>query len=256
MTWIFTAIYDPYVNAGLLRQHPGKVKIRYREKEVADNELDDSEQDRRGGRALTIYEVQLLLHHIYHTYRMLPELLVWTGLRVGEALAMQWRYLDIENKKYNVERNLNRRRQLATPKTISSRASVTLSDYKCRVLEQHRAEQAAERLKTPTWVDQDLIFASSGPHPPKPGRPRADRTFSSALKRAAACAGIPHVTPHDLRHTCATLLIQKYRANIKEVSIHLRHANPTITQEISGHLYSDDLPAMAQAMDSLILQAK
>ena len=89
MTWIFTAIYDPYVNAGLLRQHPGKVKIRYRENEVADNELDDSEQDRRGGRALTIYEAQLLLHHIYHTYRMLPELLVWTGLRVGEALAMQ-----------------------------------------------------------------------------------------------------------------------------------------------------------------------
>ena len=89
MTWIFTAIYDPYVNAGLLRQHPGKVKIRYRENEVADNELDDSEQDRRGGRGLTIYEVQLLLHHIYHTYRMLPELLVWTGLRVGEALAMQ-----------------------------------------------------------------------------------------------------------------------------------------------------------------------
>jgi len=51
-------------------------------------------------------------------------------------------------------------------------------------------------------------------------------------------------------------LIQKYRANIKEVSIHLRHANPAITQEIYGHLYSDDLPAMAQAMDSLLLRAK
>ena len=94
MTWIFSAIYEPYVNAGLLKRHPGKIKIRYRENEVADNELDELEEDRRESRALTVNEVHLLLDHINPVYRLLAELMIWTGLRVGEALAMQWRYLD------------------------------------------------------------------------------------------------------------------------------------------------------------------
>jgi len=256
MSWIFSAIYEPYVNAGLVKRHPGKIKIRYRENEVADNELDELEEDRRESRALTVSEVHLLLDHINPVYRLLTELMIWTGLRVGEALAMQWRYLDTPKKIYNVERNLNRHRQLGTPKTASSRAQVTLSDHICSGLEQHRAEQSAERLRTPTWINQDLIFPSSGPSSRHPGSPRAAKALAEALKKAATRAGIPHVTPHDLRHTCATLLIQKHRANIKEVSIHLRHANPAITQETYGHLYPDDLPALGQAMDRLLLEAK
>ena len=169
---------------------------------------------------------------------------------------MQWRYLDTQKKIYNVERNLNLRGQLGTPKTASSRAQVTLSDHICRGLEQHRAEQSAERLRTPTWINQDLIFPSSGPYSLHPGAPRTHGTFAQALTKAAIRAGIPRVTPHDLRHTCATLLIQKHRANIKEVSIHLRHANPAITQGIYGHLYPDDLAALGQAMDRLLLEAK
>jgi integrase len=51
-------------------------------------------------------------------------------------------------------------------------------------------------------------------------------------------------------------LIQKQRRNIKEVSKHLRHANPTITQNIYGHLYPEDLTEMAGAMDELILGVK
>ena len=76
------------------------------------------------------------------------------------------------------------------------------------------------------------------------------------MARGAAKANIGPVHWHDLRHTCATLLIQKQRRNIKEVSKHLRHANPTITQDIYGHLYPEDLAEMAGAMDELILGVK
>ena len=124
------------------------------------------------------------------------------------------------------------------------------------IRDSHRAEQAAEQLRTPGWKKNDLIFPSCGKYSPNPGEARSYSTVNTVLKSAAERGGIGLVTCHDLRHTCATLLIQKYRANIKEVSKHLRHANPAITQEIYGHLYSDDLPAMARAMDKLLLEAK
>ena len=159
--------------------------------------------------------------------------------------------MDTQQQIYRVERKLNSNRQIGTPNTTASRASVTLSKYICEWLERHRAEQAAERLRTPGWDDQDLIFASSGQSSPHPGAPRSYQSCKEALARAPARAGIGHVRLHDFRHTCATLLIQKQRRNIKEVSIHLHHANPTITQATYGHLYPDDLPAMAVAMDEL-----
>ena len=256
MVWVFRAIYDPYVDAGLLKAHPGKVKIEYRQTEIADDELDKYEADRQGGRGLAPDEANALITNIYPYYQPMVALMVWTGLRIGEVLAMQWRYLDVKSQVYSVERNLNRKGQLGTPKTAASRAKVTLSRYICDWLERHRAEQAAERLRTLNWKDQDLIWASSGPRSNQPGAPRKSRAFAFALSSAAKRAGIGHVRPHDLRHTCATLLIQKQRRNIKEVSVHLRHANPTITQEIYGHLYPEDLPAMAAAMDELFLGEK
>ena len=256
MVWIFRAIYDPYVDAGILKRHPGKVKIRYRQTEVTCVELDEIEEDRRGGRALTVEEFQLLVNHSKGIYQLMFSLMLWTGLRVGETLAMQWRYLDLENLTYSVERNLNRHRELGTPKTEASRAKVSLSRFVGEWLERHRAEQAAERLRTPGWKDNDLIFASSGKFSPHPGAARGYPPVKEAIARAAARAGIGHVTPHDLRHTCATLLIQKQRRNIKEVSKHLRHKNPSITLAIYGHLYDDDLPAMAVAMDELLLASK
>ena len=256
MVWSFRAIYDPYVDAGILKRHPGKVKIRYRQTEVTGVELDEIEEDRRGGRALTVEEFQLLVNHSKGIYQLMFSLMLWTGLRVGETLAMQWRYLDLENLTYSVERNLNRHRELGTPKTEASRAKVSLSRFVGEWLERHRAEQAAERLRTPGWKDNDLIFASSGKFSPHPGATRGYPPVKEAIARAAARAGIGHVTPHDLRHTCATLLIQKQRRNIKEVSKHLRHKTPSITLAIYGHLYDDDLPAMAVAMDELLLASK
>jgi integrase len=256
MVWIFRAIYQPYVAAGQIRRDPSKTKIRYRSTELTGAALDENEDDKRSGRALTVDEIRLLINHINPAYQLMVATMVWTGLRIGEAFAMQWRYLDIPNQQYHVERNVNRHRELATPKTAASRATVNLSQYVVEWMERHRAEQAAERLRTPNWIDHDLIFPSCGKFSPTPGMPRAYAPAKQALARGAARAKIGPVHWHDLRHTCATLLIQKQRRNIKEVSKHLRHANPTITQNTYGHLYPEDLPEMAGAMDELILGVK
>ncbi|MBT4977281.1 MAG: tyrosine-type recombinase/integrase [Gemmatimonadetes bacterium] len=76
---------------------------------------------------------------------------------------------------------------------------------------------------------------------------------TSAEKRIRA--GIGHVRPHDLRHTCASLLIAE-GLNIKQVSSHLRHSSVGVTLDTYGHLYPGDRNEVAHAMDRVLGIAK
>ena len=68
-------------------------------------------------------------------------------------------------------------------------------------------------------------------------------------------AGIGHIRPHDLRHTCASLLIAE-GLNIKQVSSHLRHSSVQITLDTYGHRYPADRNEVAHAMDRVLGVAK
>ena len=57
--------------------------------------------------------------------------------------------------------------------------------------------------------------------------------------------------PHDLRHTCASLLISE-GLNIKQVSSHLRHSSVGVTLDTYGHLYPADRDEVAYAMDRIL----
>jgi hypothetical protein len=64
---------------------------------------------------------------------------------------------------------------------------------------------------------------------------------------AATKAGVPGLSPHELRHTCASLAIRS-RASIKTVQRLLGHATATMTLDNYGHLYPDELDQVAQQM--------
>ena len=112
-------------------------------------------------RALTVGEVRKLQQHTTTDYWTMFSVAIWTGLRIGELLAMQWKYLDLDSATYRVERTLAQQQKLTTPKTRSSRNTIQLSSYVCQLLESHRAGQAALRLKVEDWIDRDLIFPST-----------------------------------------------------------------------------------------------
>ena len=71
--------------------------------------------------------------------------------------------------------------------------------------------------------------------------------FRKVFDPAATRADLGGLTPHDLRHTCASLAIRS-RASIKTVQRLLGHATATMTLDRYGHLYPDDLDSMAQDM--------
>lgn len=65
----------------------------------------------------------------------------------------------------------------------------------------------------------------------------------------------PVITPHALRHTCASLLIST-GANIKVVQRQLGHATAAMTLDRYGHLYGDDLSSAAKALDAAMIAAQ
>ena len=211
-----------------------------------------------GGRALTRDEVALLLTHSSPQHWTLFLTMIYTGMRLGEALAMQWRHFtegDDGVGLYAVESNVDKRGQLSEVKTRSSRAEIALSSVVVQALSEQRAIVAAAKLRAgKDWIDHDLIF-------PRHGRclhwglPQSQGPPRKALGRASRRAGIGHIRPHDLRHTCASLLIAE-GLNIKQVSSHLRHSSVGVTLDTYGHLYPGDRNEVAHAMDRVLGIAK
>ena len=207
-----------------------------------------------GGRALTSEEVTLLLTHSSAQHWAILLTLVYTGMRLGEGLAMQWRYLS-ERKggggTYAVMYNLDKRGKLAEVKTSSSRAEIALSAVVIEALREQRAKVAqAKLLAGKNWTDLDLVFPRMG-NCQHWGNPQWPQNIRDGLGRAARRAGIGHVRPHDLRHTCASLLIAQ-DINIKQVSSHLRHSSVGVTLDTYGHLYPADRDKVVNAMDRVL----
>ena len=89
----------------------------------------------------------------------------------------------------------------------------------------------------------DLVFAS-----PR-GAPLRNQNFRARVFGPAAVAiGIPELTPHDLRHTAASLAVQA-GANVKAVQRMLGHASAAMTLDVYAGLFGDDLDAVAERLD-------
>ena len=141
-------------------------KIVYNADLTADLEyprIDPDEDKARKGQALTVDEINKLLEALHFQWHPLIQIMILTGLRIGEALAMQWKYYHKNTDGagyYEVERQLNHKKDLVVPKTDRSRAKVRLGPKAIAILDNHRSVQVKLRLKYPGWLDHDdqLIF--------------------------------------------------------------------------------------------------
>jgi integrase len=160
-------------------------------------------------------------------YRLLFELLAYTGLRIGEALGLTWADIDVEAGLIRVHRRLSRRREHARLKTEAGRREVILAAPLARRLGEQRL---ASRHKAPN----DFVFANTL------GRGLDYRDVGEGFRQALKCAGLQasgKLTLHSLRHTFASLLIAR-RLDVVFGSRQLGHANPSITLSVYAHLYA------------------
>jgi integrase len=174
---------------------------------------------------------------------------VHCGLREGELLGLRWEDIDLEAKTLAVRRTLSETKSghiLEAPKNAKGR-NVRLTNGAGEALKRHRAAQNEERLRLGAlWQDQDLVFPSQR-GTTMSAKNLTARSFKPILRRA----GLPNIRLHDLRHTCATLLLSK-GVHPKLVQELLGHATISITLDT----YSLVLPGMgdqtAAAMESAL----
>jgi integrase len=182
-------------------------------------------------------------------------LAVHCGLREGELLALRWEDVDLEADRpaVLVRRTLTRgeegRGWVVGASTKSGKGRrVRLTQHAASTLKDHRKRQLEERMRLAgLWQDQGLVFPNETGSLFNPSNLR-NRSF----KRIKARSGVREdLRFHDLRHTCATLLLGE-GVNAKVVSEMLGHASITITLNIYSHVLPDMQDSAADAMEAAL----
>lgn len=209
--------------------------------------------ERKEGRSLTIDQARQLLAAA-NTDRLAA---AWTialtlGLRRGEVLGLAWSDVDLDAKPatLTVRRTLKRiprqGLELSEPKTPGSRRRVHLPTPTAATLRAHRKTQLEERLALGTeWPETplgaDLVFRTPF------GTPVDPDNFRNMTYRLTTSALGERWSPHELRHSAASLLIAQ-GVPLKIVSEVLGHSSIRITSDVYGHLFDDATVVAADAM--------
>jgi len=170
-----------------------------------------------------------------HTGGLVVEVLAYVGLRWGELVALRRSRVDVLRRRIEVAESateIGARLSWSTPKSHEPR-TVTMPSTVVDKLASHLGAVSSE----------GLVFTA--PH----GGPLRSSTWRrNVWVPAINEAGIAALRVHDLRHTAASLMISS-GASIKAVQRQLGHATATMTLDLYGHLYDDDLDALADALD-------
>ncbi|MBJ8344824.1 site-specific integrase [Antrihabitans sp. YC2-6] len=182
---------------------------------------------------LTHEQVAALAHECGE-HAALVLLLAYTGLRWGEATGMRVRDLDLLRRRATIDENavaVGRQIIVGTTKG-HKRRTVPLADF----LVPYLARECENKTR------DDLVFpGDDGRHMSRP------HNVSGWFDRAVATADLPKVTPHDLRHTAASLAVSA-GANVKALQKMLGHASAAMTLDVYADLFDDDLERVATAL--------
>lgn len=176
-------------------------------------------------------------------FRCLLQLLITTGIRRGECAGLKWKDIDAESKTIRISRNVTYSSGngivVGTPKTENSIRTVPLMDSTLSLLLQYKKQVQTEYPST--ILNEAYLF----PITASVFEPRDPNTITRRLKRFMKRHSLPDLSPHDLRHSCATLLLSS-GADIKSVQEILGHANASTTLNF---YVKSDLQQMKSATD-------
>lgn len=177
-------------------------------------------------------------------------LAVHCGLRQGELLGLRWEDIDLEAATLQVRRVLTTAKEgpkFTAPKTARSRRTIMLNRQAVEALRRHHDRQFEESTQfADEWQDYGLVFATTAGTPINP-RNLTGRSFKPLLKQA----DLPDIRFHDLRHTCATLLLSS-GVHPKLVQELLGHATIAITLDTYSHVLPGMGDQAANAMETAL----
>lgn len=189
---------------------------------------------------LSVIEVQALADTVPVRYAALVHLLTWSGVRIGEAAALQRRDLDLDTDSPTLtvrerEYLVGGVYELDTPKSRAGRRTVALPPHLVPVLQQHLNAYTGSEPSARVFTT-----ATGG---------TVKSTYSNLFSRALARIGRTDVRPHDLRHTGMTLAAQS-GASLAELKQRMGQST-TAAAEVYLHTTLDHGRQVANRMSEL-----
>lgn len=167
-------------------------------------------------------------------HRTLVLVLAYCGLRWGEAIGLRVRDVEFLRRRLNVHSNavqIGVRHEIGPTKGREAR-SVPVPEFVLNELSVACAGKAPD----------DLVFATpDGRYLPRP------KSSNGWFTRAVKTAGVQTITPHDLRHTCASLAVSA-GVNVLALARMLGHKDPSVTLRVYADLFDTDLDAVAASL--------
>ncbi|MBQ3063958.1 MAG: site-specific integrase [Clostridia bacterium] len=182
------------------------------------------------------------VYHLYFTF------LYVTGCRRGEGLAITWNDIMISSKKnatVKISKSITNKTTsgtyaVTTPKNKGSIRTIAVPPMLLTQLLAHKEAQREEYADA--WTPELFVFGGTRPLPTS----TTDHTFKAAIKKA----GVKEIRIHDLRHSCASLLISK-GVSIVAVSRQLGHTNIEQTLNTYSHVMPDDTDLIRKALSTI-----
>ena len=170
---------------------------------------------------------------------LLFRLMAYTGMRVGEVLALKWTDIDFDEMSISVNRRIVHMTNnlshfdLDTPKTNSSKRTITVDQTIITGLKELKTQQHWFRSKFPESENFGFVFINLKT---RKGYPQTVKHVELRLKRILRMAGITqHITPHTFRHTHTSLMAEA-GVDLNTIMQRLGHKNDDITREIYLHI--------------------
>lgn len=252
-------VFEKAMEMGVIKVDP----TRYAQIPMVQKTVEELEQDSAGPKYLEKHELAKFLKTAqeqgkpgdYATFL----LLAYSGMRVGEMLALKWKDIDFETggisitKTYYNPTNNMVKYHLLPPKTKKSRRTINVDPVVFAELDRHKSYQNVIKMKLrKVYYDKDFVFTKFDKHP---GYPELIKIVENRMARLLKLAELnTDLTPHSLRHTHTSLLAEA-GVDLIQIMERLGHTDDQTTKGIYLHvtktMKKEASQKFAQLMESL-----
>lgn len=189
--------------------------------------------------------------------RILFNLAIYTGLRKGELLALQWEDINCQNDLIQVRKSVmmvGGKPVCKAPKTKTSTRTVSIPHFLSERLAQlHKSQEAFIAKVGDYWQGDNWVFTQDNGKMMNYSTPyqALQDTINRYNKNHPSEEQLPLIPFHGLRHTSATLLIASQQ-DVKTVSNRLGHAQTSTTMNIYAHALQESDRKAADALENML----
>lgn len=187
-------------------------------------------------------------------WQCLVTLLIVTGCRRGEIIALKWSKVSFDLARIKIDRALLYTKSLGLYEDSTKTSDVRylrIPDEALELLRQWKCKQTAQQSELGDyWKNtEDYVFTRPD------GLPLRPDSVTGWLSRFSKRHNLPHINPHAFRHTVASVLISN-GTDVVTVSKQLGHASITTTESFYAHVIAERQAEAAQCISDVLLHSK